>query len=323
MSHRGGFSRACLFGAVLAVWAGFSGKALASDPLPGDAIGLPPDINIGLYYNEFVGSGTFAPAHGSNITSHTKLSIDVNILRYVRTFELGGLTAGAQVVVPYEAFLSPAKVGGASLSTQSGFTQPLLGVFLFPVNDDADGRSVATGAWIFPPVSSFNKNYVVNPSNDTTTYELEAGFHQILFGDPKGSNLALEGWDEVYFFSNNKKDLYGPVPATYREQPSDEVRIYLPYVVNPAVGLFVAPGYFQSFGGKQTEALHAPAAALAPFGLTTVEDTGNRTQISELRFAAGMFLSPTLQVMGVGEYDVAGHGGFLTRSLQLRLAKFF
>jgi hypothetical protein len=317
MSYRGNFLRACLFGTVLAFSAGFAGKALASDPLPGDAIGLPPDVNIGLVYNEFVGAGTFAPAHGSNISHHTNLSTDVTVLRYVRTFGIDGYTFGAQGVVPYQAFLSPAKIGGAKLSTNSGFTNPLFSVFVFPINDDADGRSLVLGAWLNPAISSFNKNYVVNPSNDLTTYQAEIGFHQILFGDPKGSNVALEGWDDLYFYSNNTNDLAGGAggpAATYREQPTNEVRVYLPYVVDPKIGLFVAPGFFQSFGGKQTFALHE-----AP----VIIDSGNRTNISELRFAAGMFLSPTLQVMGVGEYDVAGHGGFLTRSFQIRLAKFF
>jgi hypothetical protein len=311
MSYKGKFLRACVFGAILSLSAGFTNKAMASDPLPGDAIGLPPDVNIGLLYNVLVGSGSFAPAHGSDINNHSKLSVDVTVLRYVRTFGIDGYTVGAQAVLPINAFLSPAKVGGASLSTNSGFQQPLLGVFAFPVNDDADGRSVAMGAWIFPAVSSFNKNYTVNPSENVTTYEGEAGFHQILFGDPKGSNLALEAWDEIYFYSNNSN--FGP-SETFREQPTDEVRIYLPYVVNPKVGLFVAPGFFQSFGGKQTVAIQ---------NTPLIIDTGNRTNISEFRFAAGMFLSPTLQVMGVGEYDVGGHGGFLQRSIQIRLAKFF
>jgi hypothetical protein len=310
MSYRGKFMRACLFGAVMAFSAGFAGKALASDPLPGDAIGLPPDVNIGLVYNQFQSTGTFTPAHGGNIP-HSKLTNDVTVLRYVRTFGLDGYTVGVQAVAPYVAFLGSAKVGGTHLPTNSGFTQPLLGVFAFPINDDADGRSAAVGGWVFPAISSFNKNYTVNPSENLTTYEAEAGFHQILFGDPKGSNLALEAWDEAYFYSDNTN--FGP-HETYREQPTDEVRIYLPYVVDPKVGLFVAPGYFQSFGGKQTVAIQ---------GTPIIADTGNRTNISELRFAAGMFLSPTLQVMGIGEYDVAGHGGFLDRSIQIRIAKFF
>jgi hypothetical protein len=316
MSYRGKFLRACLFGAVMAFSAGFAGKAVASDPLPGDAIGLPPDINIGLVYNQYEDTGTFSPAHGGNVP-HSHLSNDVTVLRYVRTFGVDGYTVGVQAVLPYVAFLGTTKVGGGKVATNSGFAQPLLGVFAFPINDDANGRSVATGAWIFPAISSFNKNYPVNASNNTTTYEFEAGFHQILFGDPKGSNLALEAWDELYLYSNNSSDLAGGAggpPATFREQPTDEVRIYLPYVVDPKIGLFVSPGLFQSFGGKQTFAIHN-----TPF----IADSGNRTNITELRFAAGMFLSPTLQVMGIGEYDVAGHGGFLTRSIQIRLAKFF
>jgi len=316
MSYRGNFLRACLFGVALSFTAGFAGKALASDPLPGDAIGLPPNINIGLYYNQFAASGTFAPAHGSNISSHSKIGDDLNIFRYVRTFDLGGMTVGAQVVIPVIAFFSGTEVGGGHLSTQSGFTQPLLGVFAFPINDNDHGRSVATGAWIFPPISSGNKNDAVNPSENLTTYELEAGFHQILFGDPKGVNLALEAWDEVYFYSNNTSWAVPGTPfaATYREQPSDEVRVYLPYVVNPNIGFVVAPGFFQSFGGKQTYAVH---------GLPLIADSGNRTQISEFRIAASTFVSPTVQIMGVGEYDVAGHGGFLERSIQIRIAKFF
>jgi len=315
MSYRGFFLRACLFGAALSFTAGFAGKALASDPLPGDAIGLPPDLNIALYYNVFVASGDFAPAHGSDITDHSKLGLDVSVFRYVRTFGIDGVTVGAQAVFPINAFFSGTEVGGQHLSTQSGFQQPLLGVFAFPINDNADGRSAAMGAWIFPPISSANKNKEVNPSENLTTYELEAGFHQILAGDPKGSNLALEAWDEAYFYSDNTSWAYGPFGATYREQPTDEVRVYLPYVINPADQLFIAPGFFQSFGGKQTYKV--------PSLNDAVIDSGNRTQISEIRLSAGQFLSPTVQVEATGEYDVAGHGGFLARSIQIRLLKFF
>jgi hypothetical protein len=316
MSYRGSFLRACLFGAALSLTAGFAGNALASDPLAGDAIGLPPDLNLGLYYNTFAATGTYDPPHGGNVP-HSKLDTDVNVFRYVHTFDVGGTTVGVQAVFPIVSFLGGTKVGGAHPSTNSGFAQPLLGVFAFPINDDADGRSVAVGGWVFPPISSFNKNDNVNPSENLTTYEADIGFHQILFGDPKGVNLALEAWNNVYFYSNNTNDLAGGAggpPATLRQQPTDEVRVYLPYVVSPATGLTIAPGFFQSFGGKQTLKLH---------NFPVVADGGSRTEISELRFSAAMFLSPTLQIMGIGEYDVAGHGGFLTRSIQVRILKFF
>lgn len=306
--------RAGLFGAALLVAGGFANQAMASDPLPGDAIGLPPGVNIGLLYEDYSTASSFTTSGGTNIKHGTRLSSAVTIARYVRTFGVGGYTLGVQAVVPYVSFLGSAKVGGASLSKNSGFAQPLLGVFAFPVNDDAHGRSVAVGAWVFPAISSFNRNYEVNASNNLTTFEIEAGFHQILFGSPTGHNLALEAWGEGYFYGNNTNDLAGPFPATYREQPTGEMRVYLPYTFDPAVGGTATIGYFQSFGGKQTLALH---------NLPVVADTGNRTNESQLRFTGSMFLSPTLQAMVIGEYDVGVHGGFLNRSITLRLAKFF
>jgi hypothetical protein len=317
MSHRGTFLRACLFGAALSFTAGLAGTAQADDPWAGDAIGLPPDLNIALFYNVFNASGDFGPPHGSNITDHSKLAVDVPIFRYVHTWGIDGVTVGAQVVLPINLFLSGTEVGGAHLTVQSGFQQPLLGAFAFPINDNADGRSVAVGGWIYPPISSFNKNDIVNPSENLTTYEVEAGFHQILAGDPKGSNLALEGWGEAYFYSDNTSVLAGYAggpSATLREEPTEEGRVYLPYVISPATQLFIAPGFYQDFGGKQTWKVHANGAVI---------DTGNRTDESQLRFFAGMFLSPTVQVEGLGTYDVAAHGGFLARSFQIRFLKFF
>ncbi|MDE8346600.1 MAG: hypothetical protein POH28_10580, partial [Acidocella sp.] len=137
------------------------------------------------------------------------------------------------------------------------------------------------------------------------------GFHQILAGTPTGKNVALEAWGEGYFYSNNRS--FGP-HETYREQPGGEIRIYLPITIDPAIGGTIAPGFFQSFGGKQTVAVQ---------GTPIVVDTGNRTNESQLRLTGSMFVNPTTQVMVVGEYDVGVHGGFLNRSIELRLAKFF
>jgi hypothetical protein len=303
--------RAGLFGLALAAAGGFANKAMASDPLPGDAIGLPPDVNIGLVYLSYANDDNFTTSNGTKVNTGSQNENFTTIARYVRTFGVDGYTVGVQAVLPYVTFLNKVEVGGASLSKQGGFVQPLLGAFAFPINDDAHGRSVAVGGWIFPPISSFNKNDTVNVSENLTTYEVETGFHQILLGSPTAQNLSLEAWGEGYFYSNN--DSFGP-GETYREQPTTELRVYLPYVFDPAVGGSVALGFFQSFGGKQTVAIH---------NTPLVIDTGNRTNESQLRFTGAMFLSPTLQAMVIGEYDVQAHGGFLNRSITLRLAKFF
>ncbi len=303
--------RAGLFAATMLVAGGFANQAMASDPLPGDAIGLPPDVNIGLLYEQYTTASSFTTSGGTNVNHGTHLASAATIARYVRTFGIDGYTVGVQAVVPYVAFLGNAEIGGGNLTKNSGFTQPLLGVFAFPVNDDAHGRSVAVGAWVFPPVSSFNRNYTINPSNNLTTYEIEAGFHQILAGSPTGKNVALEVWGEGYFYSNNTS--FGP-GETYREQPGGELRVYLPITIAPAVGGSISPGFYQSFGGKQTVAVH---------GTPIVVDTGNRTEETQLRLTGEMFVNPTTQVMLIGEYDLRVRGGFLNRSVEFRIAKFF
>jgi hypothetical protein len=42
--------------------------AAASDPLPGDLVAPPPDVNIALVYNEYLTAGPFGPAHGAAVT---------------------------------------------------------------------------------------------------------------------------------------------------------------------------------------------------------------------------------------------------------------
>ena len=75
----------------------------------------------------------------------------------------------------------------------------------------------------------------------------------------------------------------------------------------------IAPGLFQSFGGKQY--------FMQSNGLKM--DSGNRTNETQLRLVASSFVSPTVNVTLEGEYDVANRGGPLERSVLLRVAKFF
>jgi hypothetical protein len=356
MSHRGSLSRAWIFMAAFSLSSLGAPAAFASDPLPGDGIAPPLNINIALFYEEFQDAGTFGATHGANTTEDTHISDEITVLRYVRTFSIGGMEAGLQAYLPLVNFIGtqqlgiqniPSPVAGfpafgpgkANLSNHSGFAEPSLGAFAFPVNNPATGTYVAIGPWIDPPISSFNKNYVLNPAQNVWVVEPEAGFRTILNGTPTTKNLAIEVWGEGYFYgdNNNSEDvspevsannipaiytLFGVhnplqnqsgVPATFREQPSAELRVYLPYEFAPALGAYFAPGFYQSFGGKQTYKL----------GNGTVVDSGNRTNESQLRFILASFLSPTLQVMAIGEYDVAAHGAPLNRNFELRIAKFF
>ncbi len=237
--------------------------------------------------------------------------------------------------------------GRADLSKTSGFAQPNFSVFFFPINDPATGSYAVVAPWVAPPVSSFNKNTNLNPSANTWVYEIELGYRRILFGTPTTPNLQVELWSSSYGFGDNSNSAYvtptvnansippiygvyhalsgglipdsnpleaaSSTPATFHEQPSEEFRLYLPYEVIPAIDAFIVPGFYQSLGGKQTYKLRDGAKI----------DSGNRTEESQLRLIAETFVSPTLQLMAIGEYDVANHGGALDRNFEIRIAKFF
>ncbi|MDE8348959.1 MAG: transporter [Acidocella sp.] len=313
---------------------------MASDPLPGDSIAPPVNVNIGLIYSQFNDAGTFGALRGSNYTQDTHISTDITVLRYIRTFEIHGVEAGVQMYEPYIGFLGPQQLGvntlagpsKAHLSANSGFGQPNLSVFFWPINDPKTGTYVVVAPWISPPISSFNKSDILNPGNNSWVYELEIGARTTLIGTPKTPNLQVEVWGEVYGFGDNNNsaankplvtannfggaEIQAPssFAATFHEQPSEEFRIYFPYNFAPAMGAFIAPGFYQSFGGKQTYTLH---------GIGAKVDSPNRTEESQLRLVGASFINPSTQVMVIGAYDIANHGGPLNRSIELRIAKFF
>ncbi len=353
MSHCGKLIRACSFGALLTC---IGHAAFASDPIPGDGIAPPVNVNIFLLYNEFSDSGEFGAVHGPNYDSATHISTNITVGRFIHTFNVDGVLFGAQGYLPYVTFLGsqeagirniPTPVAGlpnfgpghASLSHESGFAQPSLGMFAFPINNPATGTYAVIAPWIDPPISSFNKNDYLNPSPNVWTYELELGFRKILFGTPSTKNLTIEVWGEGYIFGENSNSAYvsptvyannipaiytlfgvhnpiqtsSSVPATFHEQPSEEFRIYLPYEIYPATGAFITPGFYQSFGGKQTYTLRNGTSV----------DSGNRTNETQLRLLLQTFITPTLAVTLAGDYDIAAHGEPLNRTFEVRFAKFF
>jgi hypothetical protein len=329
--------------------------AHASDPLPSDAIAPPANVNIALFYNEFTDAGAFGSAdNGGTVSQNTHISADVTVVRYIRTFDAAGLLSGVDVFEEYTGYVGNQRVGisnipaGAlgslgsgygSFSAQSGFGQPNIGVFTFPIDNAATGTYLVLHPWISPPISSFNKNFALNPAQDSWTYEMEVGLYKTLIGTPTRRNLSIVLWGEAYLFSPNNDSadvtptvfannipplasffgVRNPVqassalPASFHEQPSEEFRVYLPYEFYPATDGVIAPGLFQSFGGKQYYTLTN--------GMKV--DSGNRTDETQLRLVASSFVSPTINITLVGEYDVANRGGPLQRVVMLRMAKFF
>jgi hypothetical protein len=213
---------------------------------------------------------------------------------------------------------------------RSGFGQPNFGLFLWPVNLPKTGIYYLLSAWLSPPISSFTKiNNLTAPTlssaNNTLTETIETGARAPLLGTPTTKNLAIEGFYDLNLFQSNPNyaSVYQPIPggrrvgpfdATFRQQPTQELRAYLVYTFDPKVGATTSLGFYQSFGGKQTlKIAHAPQ----------IVDTGNRTNESQLRFYLTSFVTQTVQARLFFYYDVAAYGGPKQRVIGLRFAKAF
>jgi hypothetical protein len=300
-----------------------------TDPQAGDLVALPPNINIFLYYNALGNAGTVTTTNGTNL-DHTRLQTDINIFRYVHTVSIGGSVGGAEMLLPYVGYLGEQKVGGAQVAHRSGFGQPNFGLFFWPVNLPKTGTYYLLSGWLSPPISSFTKiNNLTAPTlssaNNTLTETIETGARTLLLGTPTTKNLAIEGFYDLSFFQSNPNyaSVYQPTPAgrrvgpfdaTFRQQPTQELRAYLTYTFDPMIAASTSLGFYQSFGGKQTlKIAHVPQ----------IVDTGNRTNESQLRFYLTSFVTETVQARLFVYYDVAAYGGPKQRVIGLRFAKAF
>ncbi len=319
---------ASVFGATMAMCLGSALPALAnSDPLPNDSVAPPVNVNILGFYNQFENDSVDTPVRGDD-ENHTHVALDATTLRYIRSFDLGGFTAGVQAYDSFIGFLGQQKTGGADDTSHNGFAQPNLSFFIFPVNDPKTGTYVVLSPWVSPPISSYNKKYTLNPTagspGDAWYEEMEVGARTIVMGTPKTPNLALEGWSTTTLWQPNthyqvSAGPLGNLPATYRQQTTEELRGYVIYGIAPQLGASIAGGFYQSFGGKQTVKI----PGLIRYGINPLVDSGQRYDESQLRLVGTMFLSPTIEATAFAYYDVAAHGGTKERTIGLRIFKLF
>jgi len=313
---------------LLALSFGARAHALASDPLPGDAISPPPNVNLLLYYNGLTNAGVLEPVRGSGYDKDTHISLDIQVLRYIRTFDVDGMVAGVQAMQPYVIFnggqvlgephLPPSDgPGRVDLSHSGGFAQPSFGAFIYPVSHPASGTYVAAGFWIAPPIGNYDKYANLNFTQNLWSGEIELGGRTVLLGSDSAQSLAVEFWTEGYFYGgNNDSAVLAPgeaLPARLSEQPSGEIRAYLPYQFYALTHATFTPGLYQSFGGKQVYTLADG----------TKTDAGTRTQETQLRFVLSSYLSVHWQILLNTEYDLAAHGAPLNRNVELRVATIF
>jgi hypothetical protein len=249
---------------------------------------------------------------------NTHIATDVPILRYVHTFTpIGGLNYGVQVIAPYVSFLGNQHIGPEPLSTNSGFDEPTLSAFAWPIDDPAHDQYLVMTYFLSPPVGAFNSNANLNASTHDWVNNLEVGYGHILAGQPKAKRLDFQVWYDVYFYGNN--NAFGNAPFLGKEaehtQTAQQVIVYLPYYFSPATAGYVGLGFEQTFGGKQTVSFqNIPSLSV---------DTGGRNDVTSLSVIAGTFVAPTIFVNAQLATDVRVRGGAKSTSFLFNIGKIF
>ncbi|HEX7388640.1 MAG TPA: transporter, partial [Acidiphilium sp.] len=153
------FKFASVCGLVALGAAGVTGLATsparAAAPLPFDLPTPPPNVNIGILYNQFSSAGSFYTANGAKV-GNTSISTYVPIFRYTHTFgHIDGMQWGVQLIVPDVNFLGTPKVGGADLSNNSGLAEPALSAFIYPYDNPSEDSYLVLAYFLSPPVGAY------------------------------------------------------------------------------------------------------------------------------------------------------------------------
>ncbi|MGC8531378.1 MAG: transporter [Acidiphilium sp.] len=293
-------------GAGLACF-GLAGVAQAGAPLPYDFPTPPPNITVAQFYNQYLSASSYYSTNGVE-SGNTHVAIDVPILRIIHTFSpIDGMLPGVQVIEPYISYLGNVEVGGASLSRNNGFAEPLLSGFLKVYNDPADDQVVTLAYFFSPPTGAYNPNYVLNAGTNNYVNNFEVLYSHIVAGTPKTPHLDFDIALDSYIYSNNNNFTSGFFKGAEHTQPTEQILAYLPYYFHPQTGAYVGLSFEQTFGGKQY--LTGNVTLPNGFSFPYKKDTGTRSDVTQVGIVAGSFVSPTVALQTELTTDVRVRGG--------------
>lgn len=168
-----------------------------------DWLNAPADMNFIYYYYTYSNSETSIssplPVDGAEVSAH------VPILRYARTFDLGGRIAGVQLVVPYafiDAQLTGARVGRSidgigditAIFLTNIYGAPALSLQQFATwKPEGDYLTAAIGVTM--PTGSYKETRLINPGKNRWAFK-----PQLAWGTPID--------DKTWFTMNGAVELY-------------------------------------------------------------------------------------------------------------------
>ena len=269
--------------------------AWALDVDAGDFVPAPDGSTVGLLYVQHAERNRIY-AQGQRAAGNPRLVSDVGIARLVHYANVGGLTVGPQILVPFGRL--DAGRDTRALGKDSGIGDIILAAPVWPINDASSRTYLAIAPYLYLPTGSYDRNRSLNLGENRWKFNLQVGLAKGLT-DLWFVDLTAD----VMFYGKNND--YGS--ASLKQKPLYQGQAYLRYQFTPAANAFV--GLSQTWGGK-----------------TRVDGVTNDDEARQRKVSIGgsYFFRPTTQVLLALGRDLKVENGFRENArVNVRLLQAF
>lgn len=275
------------FGRVVGLLALFStifgcGTASAADTQPGDFVPAPPGTSAALLYGIF-GQNTGATISGQDLDA--SLQSLVVMPRLVHYFDVGGFTADVNVLLPMGS-LWDGKLGNTWLPPNSGTGDLTFVGTLWLINQPKEERYLAVAGYLSVPTGGYDPLEPLNLGTNRFSWTFQVG---AIYG--LSEHWRIESVTDATFFGDNENA--NAAGATLSKDLAFSQQIWLTYKATQTLNLSVGYAYYG--GGTET--------------LAGVE-TGFNSEKQQVRAAASLWVTPTVQVLAQANHDFEVKGGF-------------
>jgi len=261
------------------------GPAGAIDINSSDYLPAPAETNLLVFYSQYATRSEYVPKNGVASIQNTGLDSYVDLLRYVRYFDMAGMRWAFQAIVP-AGTLYNGRISGTELGAAAGIGDPLFSADVWLINNKATETYLAVAPYLYVPIGQYSATAPLNMGENRWKLDLQVGYYQGL-----GNGFALELAGDVIWYGSN--DSAGNGTQTLRQDNTYQFQAWLSYAFAPTWS--TAIGYSKFWGGTEY--------------LSGVE-SGNATSRDQVRLELSKFVTPTFQVLGLIQRDFNTSGGF-------------
>ena len=227
--------------AALGISCLYSAAGYAVDVNSGDYDALPAGSNIAALYLQYSEANDYYQQHQrQDGYARTEMSI----LRLIHYTTIGGMVVDPQILLPFGSVRN-ASVGGQSLGSTTGFSDPIIGATFWVVNQPQVGyvgRYVGITPLVTLPWGKYDRNKSLNIGENRYKFDLQLGWVEPIY-----RQLSLEMFQDSVFYGHNTSA--GDGSQTLKQHAGYQWQTNLRYDFNHQQK--VALGYSVTAGGRQ------------------------------------------------------------------------